>query len=264
MRRMLIIGVLCALGGGVGMAQQPASPAFEVASIKPNKNPPLQDSRWGYAGDRFLVRNIPMRRIIAMAYGEPRMFPLDRVLGGPSWLDSERYDVEAKAAEPDVSRASLRAMARLLLEERLALKLHVEQRNMPIYNLTKSGSADRQLKASNGQDCGSSPQSENRLPPCGFALPKPSATSITISGYWLTMDEITATLQSFVDRPLFNRTALDGRFSFTLTVPRGDADDSETLLMSRALQDQLGLRLTPTTGPVDVLVIDSVARPTPN
>ena len=257
--------VLCSITASLA-AQQPAAPTFEVASIKISKNPPLQDSQFGYPpGGRFFVRNIPMRWIIAMAYGESRWFPLDRVLGGPSWLDSETYDVEGKAAEPDVSSTSIRAMVRTLLEQRLALKSHVEQRNMPVYNLVKINPASRLLQASNGQDCVSSPEQESKsLPACGFALPKPSATGTTLSGYGVTMDQITVNLQPYVDRPLFNSTSLEGRFSFTLTVPHRDADDPETLLMSRALQDQLGLRLTPATGPVEVLVIDSVERPTPN
>ena len=253
---------------GAGMAQQVSTPpAFDVASIKPNNGPPFQDASWGYPPGRFLVRNMGMRWTIAMVYGEADGFPLDRVLGGPSWLDTDRYDVEGKVGDPNASETVIRAMARSLLEQRLALNTHVERRELPIYNLVNNGAArpGGQLRASTGDDCVESAQTESKaLPACGIALPKPSGSGTTFSAYHVTMDEITDLLQPFVDRPLVNRTNRDGRFSFTLTVRRADLGDSESALMSQALQDQLGLRLAGARGPVDVLVIDSVERPTPN
>jgi len=254
------------------VAAQQSAPAFEVASIKPNSSPPFQDSSWGYPSGRFLVRNKHMRMVIAMVYGEPRGFLVDRVLGGPAWLDSERYDIEGKAAEPDPPEAVLRAMARSLLEQRLSLRTHVERRELPIYALADDGTLKPrgQLRVSDGSDCVEVSRQTDKLPECGPALPTTTAAGLTLSANAVTMDEISSYLQSFVSRPLFNRTKAAGRFSFTLTVPHrfetqgaplaGDSD----ALMSRALQDQLGLRLMASRGPVDVLVIDSVERPTPN
>ena len=275
MRRMILtIVVLCGLTVA-GAQQSSSSPAFEVASIKPNKSAPYQDSSWGYPPGRFLVRNMHMRWVIAMTYGEPQGFLVDRVLGGPSWLDDDRYDIEGKAVEPDPSEALLRAMARSLLEKRLALKTHTEQRELPIYALVDDGTGKLrgQLRASDGRDCAppSQPSSET-MPECGLAFPKTSAAGLMLSGYGVTMDEITSHLQSFVNRPLVNRTKIAGRVSFTLTVPHrleigvGSAPDpaDSSVLMSRALQDQMGLRLASARGPVDVLVIDSIERPSPD
>src|SRR5262245_4370190 len=98
MRRVLSVLVVLGSLPVAGVAQQPA-PVFEVASIKPNKNPPWQGSSWGYPPGRFLVQNVHMRMVIAMVYGEPRGFLVARVLGGPSWLDDERYDIEGKTVE---------------------------------------------------------------------------------------------------------------------------------------------------------------------
>jgi len=263
--------VLLAILSTVLTAQQPA-PAFEVASIKPNYSPPFQDVSMGYPPGRFLARNVHMRWIIATVYGEPRGFLVDRVLGGPTWLDDDRYDIEGKAVERDPSEALLRTMARSLLEKRLALRTHVEQRELPIYALVNDGTGKPrgQLRVSDGSDCTASRPSTEKLPECGLAPPTTTPTGLTLSANSVTMDEITSYLQSFVSRPLINRTKTAGRFSFALTVPHrfetqgaplaGDSD----ALMSRALQDQLGLRLMASRGPVDVLVIDSVARPTPD
>ena len=210
-----------------------------------------------------------------MVYGEPPGFLLDRVLGGPSWLDAERYDIEGKAIEPDPPEALLRAMARTLLEKRLALKTHVERRELPIYALMDAGTGKPggQLRASDGRDCAAeSAAPDAKLPPCGIRLPTATAAGLTFSGYHVTMDDITALLQSFINRPLVNRTTNTDRLTFTMTVPHrleigvGNAPDpgDSTTLMSRALQDQLGLRLVSSRGPVDVLVIDSVERPAPD
>ena len=270
-RLAMILAAVCAVL--VPLTAQQSAPAFEVASIKRNLSPPFQDSSWGYPPGRFLTRNVNMRLVIAMVYGEPRGFLVDRVLGGPSWLDDDRYDIEGKTVEPDPSETLLRAMARSLLEQRLSLKTHVEQRELPIYALVDDGTGKPrgQLRVSDGNDCAAEARpSTEKLPDCGLDLPKPSATGLTFSAYAVTMDDITSYLQSFVSRPLFNRTKAAGRFSFTLTVPNrfevqgaplaGDSD----ALMSRALQDQLGLRLQASRGPVEVLVIDAVERPTPD
>jgi uncharacterized protein (TIGR03435 family) len=270
----LAIHVLAALLSTVLAAQQ-ETPSFEVASIKPNNSPPFQDSSWGFPPGRLLVRNANMRLVIAMVYGEPRGFPIDRVLGGPSWLDTDRYDIEGKTVEPDPSEARLRAMARSLLERRFALRSHVERRELPIYTLTDDGTGTprRQLRASDGRDCAGTLTPADNLPRCGPSfLPAASAAGLVFSGYFVTMDEIASVLQPFVNRPLVNRTTIAGRLSFTLTVPRafeakaGTAPDpgDSIALISQALQDQLGLRLTSSKGPVDVLVIDSVQRPTPD
>ena len=97
---------------GAVLAQ--SGPAFDVASIKRNRTADSSSS-FGYPPGRFLARNLSMRGIIAMVYGDSG-FPTDRVIGGPGWLDSDKYDVEGKISGADVPVETFRAMARSLME----------------------------------------------------------------------------------------------------------------------------------------------------
>jgi len=138
--RHLIVAILAATAAAAAQTPPPA-PAFEVASIKPNKS---GDGRFGIGmqpGGRFAATGIPLRQLIAMAYGSPgQPLPAFRIIGGPAWMNSDRFDIVAKA-EGDIqpgSNSPLPLMLRALLADRFKLVVHNESRELPIYALMKA------------------------------------------------------------------------------------------------------------------------------
>jgi uncharacterized protein (TIGR03435 family) len=275
------VGIV-AVVGGVLVAQTPASPTFEVASVKPNKSG-TDEMVGGLAepGGRFTVINTQLREIIRVAYRLQRY----QVVGGPSWIDSDRFDITAKANASSTG-PEMALMLRPLLAERFKLAVHNETRQLPLFALVVAGSAGKlgpHLRPSDA-DCiaevtarlrgGAIPPPPTDPPhqPCGSAGGPLGYT--TARG--LTMGQIAFGLSRNVGRAVMDRTGLAGYFDYELTWtpdqipqrPPGAPDlppiDPNGASLFTALQEQLGLKLESTTGPVDVLVIDHVEQPTPD
>jgi hypothetical protein len=149
--RLAALGVACAViaviaGTGKPTHAQPESPAFEVASIKTNKSGERGGSS-GFAANMYSGTNVTLRRVIALAYS-----PIQEFTGGPGWIESERYDITAKA-EGNPGRAKLQLMLRSLLADRFKLVVHKQTRDSAAYALVlarsdgKLGSALRQSTA---------------------------------------------------------------------------------------------------------------------
>src|SRR5262245_40751857 len=134
-----------------------AKPAFEVASIKPNKSGDNRVSIGGGAGGRFVATGVPLRLLMTVAF-RVRDF---QVSGGPGWSQTDRWDIEARAEEgsvpspqgpPDPNVPDPMALrVQSLLEDRFQLKLHRETREMPVYELTVSKGGSK-LKLSEDQN----------------------------------------------------------------------------------------------------------------
>ena len=252
---------------------------FEVASIQINKSGEPRVSGGFQPGGRYKVTNYTLRALIAAAFLRPQVNPDFLIAGGPSWLDSEHFDVEAKAASefpaaPDGPTAPRRVMVQALLAERFKLAVHHESRNRSIYALTMARPDDRmgpKLRPS-VLDCAAAP-------PAAGAPAVPPACTVrvgpgSVHGSGVTLAQLLNLLPRFVDRVVVDRTGLDGRFDLELdwTPAAGEwvappiagtgtpMADGPSLFT--ALQEQLGLKLTSTTGPVDVLVIDRAELPT--
>jgi len=258
-------------------------PAFEVASIKPNRS---VDTRRGGAlqPGRFLQTNVTLLQLIRQAYpGE--------IVGGPSWIGSDRFDVDAKgsfdmtAYLPTADRSkSVYMMLRSLLADRFQLKVHDETREVPVYALELSrsdGKPGPELRPL-AVDCGAvmaavasgqpQPPVEPGKPPlCGGGG---GVGRVFANG--LSMSQFAGRLAQFVNRPVVDRTGLSGYFALNLrwTPEQPPTPDSPGLAGSpspgdppsifSALQEQLGLKLESTRGPVDVLVVDHAERPAGN
>jgi uncharacterized protein (TIGR03435 family) len=243
------------------------APAFEVASVKANTS---GDGRGGgriLPGGRVIFTNESLRAVIRDAYGQ------NDVLGGPSWVDSDKWDIVA-TAPPGQPDAPTRLMMQTLLAERFKVAAHVEQQEQPIYALVVS-SSDKRLGSRMHQSVRDCPITVNT---CG------TQSSIgQIIGNAALLDDMTRTLSRLTGRRVIDRTALTGRFDFRLTwtpdtlPPRapgtspdqpitvnGVSIDPNGPTLVTALQEQLGLKLESTKGPVDVLMIDHVERPTPD
>jgi uncharacterized protein (TIGR03435 family) len=248
--------------------QKPAPLRSEVASVKPNRSgaPALGID---VAGNRFTATNVPAQLIVRLAYAVPD----HRIVDAPEWLRTERFDVVATAART-TSIAERNALLRSLLEERFKLVAHMEQRDLPIYALVRArpaASVGPGLRPAAAADCAGLMAARAKgqpLPPsnrilCGSSL-RPGGVSVG----GMTMAEIAGeVLSPQVERVVVDRTGLTGAYDFDLDFVRtASADPSAPGAASifTAVVEQLGLRLEPARGPVDVLRIESIERPSPD
>jgi uncharacterized protein (TIGR03435 family) len=268
---VLLIGLVF-LTGAVLLAQ---SPTFEVASIRRNVSTNVQGA--GLAGPqpggRFVAVGVTLRRLVAGAYDDLQVF------GGPAWIDSDRFDINARASS-DAPPSEIVRMVRALLTERFKLVHHTETREMPVYVLRRARNDGRLGPDLRQSDDKCAQEARNFVPklapgppPCGdFRL---GARALTASG--MTMPRLAGLLRGSVGRPVIDRTDLTAAYDLELQwssdlglqqAPPGAAGASELtpdgVSLFTALQEQLGLKLDPTRGPVDIIVIDSAEPPTSN
>ena len=228
--------------------------AFEVASVKPNTSRISNAVPPSRANGSFSASNVALKSVIANAY-EVRIFQIE---GGPDWLTAERFDIIARGREgtPDRLRP---AMLRTLLAERFKLVVHFETREQQVYSLTvlrSDGRLGPQLKPAAPAD-GSS----------GFPSASVGNGTARINGRRVSMDTFAIMLTGSVfNQRVIDRTGLDGEFELDLrfTPDSSTAAVPEFPSIFTAVQEQLGLKLQSERGPVPVLVIDSVQRPTPD
>ena len=254
MRRvMLSIAILCALTVA-GLAQQPpaSAPAFEVASVRPNKSGTPNAVPPSRANGSYSASNVALKSVIANAY-EVRIF---QIAGDPAWVTTERFDIIARGREgtPDRLRP---AMLRTLLAERFKLVAHFETREQQVYALVLARSDAKlgpRLK----------PAAPGNNPDIPLTAGGPGGARIV--GKAVSMDDFARELATQFRQVLTNRTGLNERFELDLqyTPDSSTATAPEFPSIFTAVQEQLGLKLEASRGPVEVLVIDSVERPTPD
>jgi uncharacterized protein (TIGR03435 family) len=267
-------------------------PSFDVATVKMNLSggPPR---RTGTLNNRFIAENVPLSLLIQYAY-RPSSGVLFRqhVIGGPTWIDSDRFDIEAKldAETPSIPTKKNWLMVQSLLEDRFQLRVHYETRELPVYDLVvaKTGlkmglSSDQTIPRSEDEDDDGLFPTD--APPRGesFVKPSPSGTIIVYGtaipivpdpnarrSHSLLPLGLTTLLAGRVGRPVIDKTNLNGLFDFRLefsgqTASLALSDDSDSgPSIFTAVQNQLGLKLESSKAPVDVLIIDSVQRLRPN
>jgi uncharacterized protein (TIGR03435 family) len=243
--------------------QRPQFDRFEVATVKPTG--PEPGGRWikMQSADRFEARNHAVRTLIAAAFD----ISPQAISGGPAWVVSAHWDIQAKT--PGGIRPTLNeqmAMLRDLLRERFKLSFHREQRHMRIYALTVARGGPKLNESTAAPD--TRPEGP---PPLVFVL---SPTVVRLPARYATLSELASVLQrSALERPVVDQTGLTGRYDFDLEfspderlwggiLKRPENTDKPDLF--KAIQEQIGLRLEATTGPVDTLVIDSVEQPSAN
>jgi uncharacterized protein (TIGR03435 family) len=275
MKRWMVPAALaCVVLLGVPIAAQAPEPAFEVVSVKPDLNPATQIGVRPVFGNRFSAV-ITVNLLIAVAYGERSTLIDSQVVGGPPWAASDRYEINATfdgpmTTLPDGPPDRLMSMVRRMLGDRFKLKTHKETRQAPVYDLVLA-SADGRLGPRLTKPPGTCVRVSGALPPnfdfstsCGFKRVGP--TLITAKS--IDLDSLAGALSHRPDvgRLVRNRTGLTAEFDLELEyAPLAAAGDPPTGPgLSTALRDQLGLALRAATGPVEVQVIDSVERPTPD
>jgi uncharacterized protein (TIGR03435 family) len=231
---------------------------------------------------------VTLRTLIRAAYGSLTGDEIAarsmQVLGGPSWLDSDRFDITAKAPERASTTRMVGPMLQTLLEDRFQLKLHVEARETPVYALTV-GKSGPKLTPAKPESCVpidlNNPEQWhiNSAAPCGFPKMSMKGALATLEIAGTTMEEFAGrTLPPHTDRPVIDKTGLTGRYDIHLEFareprqvflngvpqPAPPAGEIAGPSIFTALQEQLGLKLSPDKAPLNVLVIDSVQKPTEN
>ncbi len=252
---LLAIAVSCV------WAQAPLK--FDVATVKPNST---DDHRIMIRlGGRTNATGVNLKLLMTIAY-DVRDF---QILGGPGWIATERFDIVAKAegAPDQIPIEQFRPMLAALIEDRFQLKLHRETKELPVYALVvaKNGS---KLKTNAGEPG-----------------PRLRMGRGELTGTKIPMTMLLQQLAQTLGRPVVDKTGLTGEYDFTLTwtpqvgeggsgfgagppgpgglegPPPADADGPSIF---SALQEQLGLKLESDKGPVEILVLDQVEKPTEN
>lgn len=237
-----------------------------VASVKPNNAANPRGFTEYQSGGRFTATAATVRALLRLAYRIQDY----QLIGAPAWLSTERYDITAKAE--DNPAPLQQELLRTLLADRFQLSVHNETREMPVFALVLA-KADGKLGPRLIQsdfDCAAYAAAPHALPGPG-ATPA-CATNIgmgKLSGKSIPMTQLATSLAPFVNRFTIDKTGLTGRFDVELTwTPERVADatpgDSSGPSIFTALQDQLGLKLAPEKGLVDVLVVDHVEKPSAN
>jgi uncharacterized protein (TIGR03435 family) len=262
--------------------------AFDVASVKPDKSDanPIANFPLTFVDDhpstggRLSVVNFRLITYIAFAY---KLAPGQQQLVRPQlpkWATTESFDIEAKA-EGNPTKDQMRLMMQSLLADRFKLAVHFETRQLPVYALVleKPGQTGPQLKPHiDDPPCGAftSPQAgdDGWIMLCGALGGTYVSGRLRNGSRNLTMEQIAGFLPAManLDRPVQDRTGLGGSFDLRIEFtpefngpppPNFQPDPSGPTFLE-ALHEQLGLKLEPQTGPVDVLVIDHVEEPSPN
>jgi uncharacterized protein (TIGR03435 family) len=279
----------------VSACAQISRPTFEVASVRLNTHCDTGGRSGGMSTPgRIALECADLRDLILTAYGiygnganpASGSFRM-RVVGGPAWMDSTRYDIVAKPAGNPPRSEMYGPMLQSLLEDRFKLKVHRETKEGPVYLLTLTKNGPK-LRATPEGACFAADIDHPRdaekssMPACGKVKTSRGGPVVTVDISGATIADLCSQLNLVMDREVIDRTGLAGRFDIHLEVTPADlqpkfvagraadqpdqptADEKDGPSISLALQQQLGLKLETGRGPVPVLVVDHIERPTDN
>jgi uncharacterized protein (TIGR03435 family) len=229
-----------------------ADPDWEVATVRPSNPTDPGGQRVRLTGRHVLLLNTTVEQFLQLGYGIQKR----QLEGEPQWAKTERWNVDGVTeVEGEPNWAQIQTLMRKILAERFGLKLHDEQREMPVYSMTvgmggpkmrpntsdPNGLMDQQNNSGNGRDV--------------EALRNAS------------MADLTTILQFRIGRPVVDHTELKGRYDFTLQwttdesqLPQPDAPPG----IFTAIQEQIGLKLESVKDQAKVLVVDALERPSEN
>lgn len=266
---------------------------FEVATFKRYAR---GNSRWGFTPDGYLAIGVTMHMVIEKAYGAKYF----QVVGGPAWLDDEheRYDVDARMdssatealqkLKPDERTAVQQRMLQALLADRLKLVVHRETKELPVFFLVNMKDGPKLTEADPGNTYANGLRGIDGGPagPGGMQIGGRGGVTI-MTAQAVTMSSLADYLIRATNRTVQDKTGLTGKYDFTLrwVWEDSDSDSSAALRPDRgdaatgtpapppppgapsiyvAIQQQLGLKLEPGKGPVEIIVIDHIERPSGN
>jgi len=249
--------------GQNGTASQPARaeakvPVFDVISIRPNKSGSRSMSIETH-NDSYSATNISLKRLLQDAYDIRE----DLISGVPGWAESTGFDIKAKVVDPNLDELKKltgeqrRSMLQSFLMDRFQLKIHIETKALPVYEMVVTKGSPKFHEAASGNG---------------------SADGGKTPGMWIHNNELTATaipltslaamLSRQLHRTVLDKTGLTGKYDLDLKwAPEDGQDpspDSSAPSIFTALQEQLGLKLQSSKGSVETLVVDHVEMPSEN
>jgi uncharacterized protein (TIGR03435 family) len=257
--------VPCGLFGQAPVSPPAAPTAFTVASIKANKSGDNRFMLSPLPGGGLTATGVTLTMLVMFAYGVAAY----QVSGAPSWMGTERWDIEAKTdgIQGHLPAAQFSVLLRGLIEDRFQLKARRKTKNLPVYALVVAKGGPK-LKTHPG-DTG------ERKPLVQFGNGSAVFSDSSVAG-------LAGQLTLYLDRPVIDRTGLKGSYDFTLdwTLPEPGKGAAEAIGLPppepsspgestgpsifTALQEQLGMKLEPQKGPVDILIVNHVERASEN
>lgn len=231
----------------VGMASGQSPHSFEVASIHRNLSGSLNTGIRTSEGGRLSITNASLKTLIRNAYGILSF----QLAGEPSWIDTEMYDIEAKAETAgEIPPAEFKMLLQSLLADRFHLKVHWETRESTVYALLVDKGGPK-FRASSGD---LKPSMNTRK----------GAEKAQMTGTAETMAVLAGNLGNQLGRFAVDKTGLTGNYDFTLEWDLQASADSTGPSLFTALKEQLGLKLESQKGPVELLVIDAAEKASEN
>jgi uncharacterized protein (TIGR03435 family) len=245
---LLLVGAVVACGQG----------AFDVASVKPSSQESRLIGVLAYPGGRVLIRNQTLGQLVQEAFNVAEY----QVSGGPQWIRETRYDIDARAqpgsgASPSAKTRSAitegqRQMLQALLKERFQLQWRRELRDGSVYLLVRT---HKQLKLVEAKNAGGSPWVG--APQGGMIV------GSGIAGVSVSMATLASRLSPYLERPVLDRTGLQGSFDFRVEYGSEEPGADITSSILTSIQE-LGLKLESGKGPIETIVIESAERPAAN
>jgi uncharacterized protein (TIGR03435 family) len=278
-----LVAALLAVAPGIDAQPQPLT--FEVASVKPHQ---ADDTRRALpqflAGGRFQTQGVPLRMLIATAYGVG--FQSVRLTGGPDWIASSEgtYDIEAAAPKGAITDGmpkrdrdqKMQQMLQSLLADRFKLKVRRDGKEMPVYALVVGKGGPKLDKAKvEEKDCATLENATTGGKACHSLA---GGRGRGLHGEAVSLSDVLSYVENWTDRPLLDKTGLSGLFNIQTRgwapsqpgpppPPGAKGEDGQDLADQPTLFEvfeRLGLKLEPQRGVADIFVIEHVERPTGN
>jgi uncharacterized protein (TIGR03435 family) len=275
--------ILLTIGAWAVFAQPAARPQFEVASIKPSVSQRVMNVR---PLPGRLTADATLQILMQYAYG------VWKIVGGPNWLTSSRYQIDA-TADAAASRDQMFLMLQSLLEDRFHLKTHRDTKDLPVFALVpnrgslklpppKEGvcvdsAMDAPAEWAGAGRMAAPGEGQPTKSRCGSAVVALGPRGAEMKGGKIAMPELVRTLSMLLGRSVIDQTGFTGLFDLQLDFvpddttpsmppppPNSGISDITGVSIAQALQQQLGLRLQSTKGPVQVIVVDQAEPPSVN
>lgn len=244
--RFIVVAGMALLLANKGYGQP--SQHFDVAVIRPSQVAMDAGTSFRlFEGGRLKITNEPVRLLIRLAF----RLQDTQIVGGPAWIETDRYDIEAKTGSPEKIRPDqVGALMQSLLAERFNLRFRRETREMTASALVAARGGPKLKQSAEGEASGANTSGG----PHKSQLIATATTMEVLAGY----------VGNRLNRIVVDKTGLKDSYDFTLDWAPDEAPDSLVPPLITALREQLGLRLEAQKVPVEVLVIEGIARPSDN
>ena len=267
-----------------GQSESGAASGFSAASIKPSEvsTPTYAGSkvravRMMYTPEGFVASGVTLKTIIQEAYG----VQANQILGGPDWLDSATFDIDAKLDRSNANESGLQprkidsqGMLQALLADRAKLQMHHETKQLPSYVLAvaEGGPKLQPSKVSDDERGGLKGPDGQPLPPHRMKMELSGGKFSGMGAQGVPMTDLADQLSRQLGVKVVDQTGLTGSYDFILNWMPHQSQTTESTTgsggtgasLSTALEQQLGLKLVPQEGPVETLVIDHIEKPAEN